>query len=182
MKHKILVACIGNIFLGDDAFGVEVARRLADRALPEGVRVVDFGIRSYDLAYALMEDWDLVILVDAVPRGGEPGTIYIIEPEFPAGGAPPAPAFDAHTMNPVATLRMVAMLGGEWGASTRADAACGGLKRMIVVGCEPSPPDPEEAGMELSPPVSAAVDEAIRIVEQLSAKFLAVQTAGVDCL
>ena len=89
MQHRILVACIGNIFLGDDGFGVEVARRFADRPLPEGVRLVDFGIRSYDLAYAMMEDWELIILVDAVPRGGEPGTVYVIEPELPAPDASP---------------------------------------------------------------------------------------------
>jgi hydrogenase maturation protease len=80
MKGKLLVAGIGNIFLGDDAFGVEVVKRLAQRPLPEGVRVVDFGIRSYDLAYALMDDWDLAILVDALPRGGEAGTVYTVEP------------------------------------------------------------------------------------------------------
>lgn len=165
MEHKILIACIGNIFLGDDAFGVEVARRLANRALPEGVRVVDFGIRSYDLAYALMEDWAFVILVDAVPRGGPPGTVYVIEPELPDRDAPQAPALDAHSMNPVAVLQMVAMLGGE-------------VKRMIVVGCEPSPADPEEAGMELSAPVRAAVDEAVRAVEELIANSPAAQTAG----
>ncbi len=165
VEHKILVACIGNIFLGDDGFGVEVARRLANQALPEGVRVVDFGIRSYDLAYALMEDWAFVILVDAVPRGGEPGTVYVIEPELPTSEAPPAPALDAHTMNPVAVLQMVAMLGGE-------------VRRMVVVGCEPSSADPEEAVMELSAPVRAAVDEAVRVVEELIANFPAVQTAG----
>jgi hypothetical protein len=77
VEHNILIACIGNIFLGDDAFGVEVARRLANQALPEGVRVIDFGIRSYDLAYALMDDWEFVILVDAAPRGGLPGTVPV---------------------------------------------------------------------------------------------------------
>ena len=159
MEHKILIACIGNIFLGDDAFGVEVARCLAGRTLSEGVRVVDFGIRSYDLAYALMDDWELIILVDAVPRGGQPGTVYVIEPEMPARDASPeAPALDAHTMNPVAALQMVTILGGE-------------VKRMIIIGCEPSIADPEEAGMALSPPVLAAVDEAIRVIEQLIANF-----------
>ena len=81
----ILVAGVGNIFLGDDAFGVEVVQRLADRAMPPNVRVVDFGIRSYDLAYALMDPWELVILVDAVPGGDEPGTVYLIEPDLPCG-------------------------------------------------------------------------------------------------
>jgi hydrogenase maturation protease len=168
MEHRILVACIGNIFLGDDGFGVEVARRLADRVLPDGVRVVDFGIRGYDLAYALLDDWELVLLVDAVPRGGQPGTIYVIEPELFARDASPGLALDAHTMNPAAVLQMVAMLGGE-------------VKRMFVVGCEPSPGDPEEAGMELSAPVRTAVDEGIRAIEEIIANFPTVQTVGAVC-
>jgi hydrogenase maturation protease len=161
---RILVACVGNIFLGDDAFGVEVARRLADRKLPEGVQVTDFGTRSYDLAYALMDDWNLIMLVDAVPRGGQPGTVYVVEPELPGPDVPQAPALDAHTMNPVAVLQMVAMLGGQ-------------VKRMLVVGCEPSAADPEDAGMELSGPVRAAVDEAVNVIEQLIARFPAVAAA-----
>ena len=79
---KILVAGIGNIFFGDDAFGCEVATQLARRPLPEGVRVTDFGIRSYDLAYAIMDDYDAVILVDATAQGAEPGTIYLIAPDI----------------------------------------------------------------------------------------------------
>jgi hydrogenase maturation protease len=163
MEGNVLVACVGNIFMGDDAFGVEVARQLAARDLTTNARVVDFGIRSYDLAYALMEDWKLVILVDAVARGGHPGDVYVIEPELPA--AAQSPNLDAHTMNPVAVLQMVAALGGE-------------VKRMRVVGCEPSPIDPEDAGMELSAPVRAAVDEAVRVVEQLIANVTTVSTAG----
>lgn len=172
MERRILVACIGNIFLGDDGFGVEVARRFADRSLPDGVRVVDFGIRSYDLAYALMDDWDLVVLVDAVPRGGQPGAVYVIEPELPAADAPQTPALDAHAMNPVAVLQMVAMLRDEAGAPSLRSK--GGS--LLVVGCEPSPADPEEAGMELSAPVRAAVDEAIRVIEELIVNFPAVPT------
>jgi hydrogenase maturation protease len=156
LAPKILIACVGNIFLGDDGFGVEVARRLAGRTLPEGTQVKDFGIRSYDLAYALMEDWDDVILVDALPRGGAPGTIYILKPEPPAAGMRVGGTIDAHTMNPDAVLQMVSMLGGQ-------------VKHMVVVGCEPSPGDPEEGGMELSAPVNAAVDEAIRAIEDLLA-------------
>jgi hydrogenase maturation protease len=154
MKGKLLVAGIGNIFLGDDAFGVEVVKRLAQRPLPEGVRVVDFGIRSYDLAYALMDDWDLAILVDALPRGGEAGTVYTVEPEFPQDGEL-AGAFDAHTMNPVAVLQLVSALGGRLG-------------HMLVVGCEPVTVEPDPEGkIGLSPPVGAAVDEAIRVIEEL---------------
>jgi hydrogenase maturation protease len=82
MTGQVLVAGIGNVFLRDDAFGVEVSRRLMQRALPPGVVVKDFGIRSYDLAYALMEDWNLVIMVDALSRGGDPGTLYLFEPDM----------------------------------------------------------------------------------------------------
>lgn len=154
MNGKVLVAGIGNIFLGDDAFGVEVTQRLAARPLPPGVKVIDFGIRSYDLAYALMEDWDLVILVDALPGEGRPGTLYILEPELPADGEAPA-SLDAHTMNPVAVLQMVSALGGKVG-------------RTLVVGCEPAILEPDEAGeMGLSAPARAAVDEAVRVVEEL---------------
>src|SRR5271166_4111356 len=101
MSGKVLVAGIGNIFLGDDAFGVEVVNRLMQHTLPENVRVADFGIRSFDLAYALMGDWELVILVDALPRGGEPGTLYTLEPELLNGEQSP-PNLDAHTVDPVA--------------------------------------------------------------------------------
>lgn len=154
MSGKVLVAGIGNIFLGDDAFGVEVVNRLAQRSLPGNVCVADFGIRSFDLAYALMENWELVILVDALPRGGEPGTLYTLVPELPASGEVP-PDLDAHTMNPVAVLQMVSALGGQVG-------------RMLVVGCEPATVEPDAEGdMGLSTAVAAAVDEAVRMVEEL---------------
>jgi hydrogenase maturation protease len=153
MNGKVLVAGIGNIFLGDDAFGVEVAQRLVGRPLPEEVKVVDFGIRSLDLAYALMEDWDLVILVDALPGEGKPGTLYIMEPDSPGAGE--TASLDAHTMNPVAVLQMVSALGGKVG-------------RILVVGCEPASVEPADNGeMGLSAPVKAAVDEAARMVEEL---------------
>ena len=80
----ILVACIGNIFLGDDGFGVEVARALASRSLPQDVVVKDFGIRGFDLVYALLDHPGLTILVDACPRGGSAGTVYVVEPETTA--------------------------------------------------------------------------------------------------
>ncbi len=153
---RVLVAGVGNIFLGDDAFGVEVAQRLADRSLPENVSVVDFGIRSYDLAYALMEQWELVILVDAISRGEQPGTVYVIEPELPKPGDSPAGfGFDAHSMDPVSVLQLVGKLGGSFA-------------RTLVVGCEPARMDADENGQfGLSQPVQAAVDEAIRTIEEL---------------
>jgi hydrogenase maturation protease len=155
---NILVAGVGNIFLGDDAFGVEVVQRLAHRQLPHHVRVVDFGIRSYDLAYALMDPWELVILVDAVPLGDHPGTLYTIEPELPQPADSSAESdFDAHTMNPVSVLQLVGKLGGKVG-------------HMIVVGCEPETVDADMNGqIGLSYPVASAVDEAIRTIEKLIA-------------
>jgi len=154
MSGKVLVAGIGNIFLGDDAFGVEVVNRLAERKLPGNVCVVDFGIRSFDLAYALMEDWDLVVLVDALPLGGAPGDVYKFEPELPAAEKAPS-TMDAHTMNPVAVLQLVRTLGGE-------------MPRVLVVGCEPSNVEPDPDGeMGLSGPVAAAVHEAIQLIEEL---------------
>jgi hydrogenase maturation protease len=152
----ILVAGVGNIFLGDDAFGVEVVQRLAGRILPANVRVIDFGIRSYDLAYALMDPWELVILVDALPRGDQPGTVFLIEPTLPQSNEPPAEfAFDAHSMNPVSVLQLVTNLGGKVG-------------RMLVVGCEPATVDAnDDDQIGLSEPVHAAVDEAIHVIEEL---------------
>ena len=153
MNRKLLVAGIGNIFLGDDAFGVEVVQRLARAALPEDVTVRDFGIRSYDLAYALMDDWDLVILVDALAQGGEPGTLYTFQPELPPGDA--QPTLDAHSMDPVAVLRLVTALGGR-------------VPATLVVGCEPATTESDEQGkIGLSVPVAAAVDQAVRAVQDL---------------
>jgi len=111
-RRTILVAGIGNIFLGDDAFGVEVARRLSGRAVPEGVQVGDYGIRGYDLAYALADDPDCTILVDACPRGDAPGTVYLIEPSLDSLDDESQPlVFDAHTMNPVSVLRLARSMG-----------------------------------------------------------------------
>ncbi|HET7871718.1 MAG TPA: hydrogenase maturation protease [Terriglobales bacterium] len=165
MKGKVLVAGIGNIFLGDDAFGVEVAARLTHRRLPENVVVRDFGIRSYDLAYALMEDWDLAILVDALPRGGPPGTVYALEPQLPENGAVP-PVLDAHSMNPVAVLQLVSALGGS-------------CSNLIVVGCEPATVEPDDEGkIGLSEPAAAAVEEALNVVEELIERARSRKTAA----
>lgn len=154
MRPKLLIAGIGNIFLGDDAFGVEVVQRLAQRALPEGVNVKDFGIRSYDLAYALMDDWDLAILVDALPRGGEPGTLYTLQPEI-AGSSEMQATPDAHSMNPVAVLQLVTAMGGT-------------PSRLLVVGCEPASVEPDAEGkIGLSEAVLAAVPEAVKVIEEL---------------
>jgi hydrogenase maturation protease len=153
---SILVAGVGNIFFGDDAFGVEVAQRLARRALPLQVRVVDFGIRGFDLACALVDGHDVSILVDACPRGGEPGTVYLIEPDLDtldSPGGPPA-TLEAHGMDPLSVLRLAQTMDGS-------------LKRVLLVGCEPQTLGGEEGQMGLSAPVEAAVDEAIHVIESL---------------
>lgn len=150
---RILIACIGNIFLGDDGFGSAVAARLAERSLPEDVQVKDFGIRGIDLTYALLDPYELVILADACARGGEPGTIYVIEPDR---AEPPAgPHLDAHDLNPVAVLRAVRSMGGAIG-------------RILIVGCEPEDLGSDEDGrMGLSDAVAGAIDQAIQKIEEL---------------
>lgn len=160
MKGKVLIACVGNIFLGDDAFGVEVAQQLAHTSLPENVIVRDYGIRSYDLAYALMEEWDLVILVDAVSRGEQPGAIFTIEPDLSVATEVNA-APDAHSMNPESVIQMVRTLGGPLGEK---------IGRMLVVGCEPAGIEADENGqIGLSEPVQAAISEAVLVIQELVA-------------
>jgi hydrogenase maturation protease len=155
---SILVAGIGNIFLGDDGFGVEVIRRLAP--LPQGVTVKDFGIRSYDLAYALLDRYDVTILVDAAQRGGSPGDIYLIEPEVGnEADAPVELAIDAHAMNPVSVLRLARSMGPIEG-------------RILVVACEPEDLGGEEGKMGLSAAVSAAAGEAAHLIEKMVARIL----------
>jgi len=158
MPRRTLVACLGNIFLSDDGFGVEVARRLAHEELPDGTTVTDYGIRGMHLAYDLAQGWDATILVDTVQRGGEPGTVYLIEPEpRPPGDGGAAPGLtesmllDPHGMQPDVMLSMTGMLGAEAG-------------RVLVVGCEPAS---VTEGIGLSEPVAAAVGEAARKVMEL---------------
>lgn len=157
----ILVAGIGNIFLGDDGFGVEVATRLSNRTFPEGVRVVDYGIRGLDLAYALMDGPEVTILIDACPRGDAPGTLYIVEPDLNALDAPSNAqvAVDAHSMNPMTVLGMAKSMGAR-------------LQRILLVGCEPSTLGPEEGQMGLSEIVEEAVDRAVQLTESLVARIL----------
>jgi hydrogenase maturation protease len=155
MSRRILVAGVGNVFLGDDGFGVEVVRRLAGRGLPDGVEVVDFGIRGMDLAYALQGDYEAVVFVDATPRGEEPGTVYLIEPEIEEDGEV---VLDTHGMDPAKVIKLARALGAR-------------PTRTLVVGCEPqvlvSGEDYDDMLMELSEPVRAAVEEAVKLVESL---------------
>jgi len=153
-RPRILVAGIGNIFLGDDGFGVAVAQRLARNALPPGVLVVDFGIRGMDLAYALQEELDAVVLVDAAPRGEPPGTLSVIEPELDEREV----ALDTHGMDPVKVLALARALGRV-------------PPRVVVVACEPavvvSGEHDEDLVGELSEPVQAAVEDAVPLVESV---------------
>lgn len=156
-EARILVAGIGNIFLGDDAFGSEVARQLLARSLPAEVKVVDFGIRGFDLTYALLDNYELTILVDATPRGGVPGTLYTIEPdpdELDELGFEDA-TIDTHAMNPMRVLAMVQSMGGR-------------LRNIVIVGCEPTPLDDDSDGhIGLSEPVTSAVPAAIEMIEAI---------------
>jgi hydrogenase maturation protease len=156
-RPSVLVACIGNIFLGDDGFGVEVAKRLESSSLPANVRVEDFGIRGFDLSYALMDGPDVTILVDACPRGGTPGTVYVVEPDLEQIESLESAPVEAHSMNPISVLRLAVSLGAQ-------------LKRILLVGCEPEFLGGDEGHMGLSAPVEAAVSEAVRVVESLIQK------------
>ena len=153
---KVLIACVGNIFLGDDGFGVEVAQSLSKRQLPEGVSVKDYGIRGFDLAYALLDPWDVVIIVDALPRGEAAGTLYVIEPEL-NGTASADTALNPHGMDPVRVLSLAASMGAI-------------SAQVLVVGCEPHDfGDELEGRMGLSAPVEAVVEEASNTILDLVA-------------
>ena len=155
MGKRVLIAGVGNIFLGDDGFGVEVVKRLAGCELPEGVEVKDFGIRGMDLAYALQDDYELVVLVDATPRGERPGTVYLIEPEIKDDGEV---SLDTHGMDPVKVIKLSRVLGAR-------------PTRTLVVGCEPqvivTGEDYDDMLMELSEPVLEGVEEAVKLVGSL---------------
>jgi hydrogenase maturation protease len=173
-QPRILVACVGNIFFGDDGFGIEVARRLMQRQSNQynnqyaaQVHVIDFGIRGMDLAYTLLEPYDILVIVDAVPRGNAPGTLYVLEPDLakldtamPATSTTP----DAHSMDPVKVLAFARLLGAT-------------PPRTLVLGCEPVPFNPEDAEMHmgLSVPVSNAIDSALQMLDALIANLLSDQ-------
>ena len=146
----VLVAGLGNIFLGDHAFGVEVVRRLGGPLLGGTVDVADFGIRARDLAYALQDGYDAVILVDATRRGGPAGTLYLIEADGGEGVAP-----DPHALTPDGVLSLARALG-----------RCPPAR---VVGCEPASLEPATG---LSPAVEAAVGPAAELVRRVAGEFL----------
>ncbi|MFF8277445.1 hydrogenase maturation protease [Streptomyces lateritius] len=153
---RTLVAGVGNIFLGDDGFGVETVRALAGHPLPEHVEVVDIGVRGVHLAYQLLDGYDTLVLVDATARGGDPGTVYLIEAGTPGGIEPEGAVLDGHHMSPDAVLALLDTLCAGTGATPP--------RRTLVVGCEPAS---VEEGVGLSPEVAAAVPEAVRCVVDL---------------
>ena len=152
---KVLIACVGNIFLGDDGFGVEVARSLGKRQLPDGVSVKDYGIRGFDLAYALLDPWDLVIIADALPRGEAAGTLYVIEPEL-HGPASADTTLNPHGMDPVRVLSLAASMGAI-------------SAKVLVVGCEPHDfGDELEGRMGLSSAIQGVVEAACDMILDLA--------------
>jgi hydrogenase maturation protease len=157
-KPSILVAGIGNIFLGDDAFGVEVVKRLSRRKLPDAVRVADFGIRGLDLVYALESGYETTILVDACPRGEAPGTVFVLEPDLKSIGAGDG-LIEPHGMNPMNVIGMAKAMNVP-------------LNRVLVVGCEPESLGGEEGHMVLSQAVEAALDQAVATIENLVNRIL----------
>lgn len=160
MAPKILIACIGNIFLGDDGFGCEVARHLSQCEWPDNVKVVDFGIRGFDLTYALLDGPDVTIFVDATPRGEAPGTLYTIAPELAeVENIQTGEMVDAHSMNPMKVLSLAKSMGAEF-------------KKILLVGCEPATFGPQEGQLGLSEPVAAAVGKAVEIVQVLVQRSL----------
>lgn len=148
----ILVAGIGNVFMGDDGFGVEVVARLRQRGVPEGAKVVDFGIRGIDLTYALMDGYDAAIMVNAMQHGQQPGTVSVIEPE--RDEATEDESFSPHDLDPAKVLRLARLLGAE-------------CPRLLLLACEPLTFGGEDGLMGLSPPVAAAIDPAIAAIETL---------------
>jgi hydrogenase maturation protease len=154
VSARVLVAGIGNVFLGDDGFGVEVARQLTQAPLPAGAEVTDVGIRALHLAFALLDRPELLVVVDACNRGGPPGTVYVIEPEVTNS---PGDVADAHGMSLPAVFAALRGLGGT-------------PPRTLLVGCEPAFVG---EGMGLTPPVAQALPAAITIVQRLIAKELA---------
>jgi hydrogenase maturation protease len=153
---RVLVAGLGNVFLGDDGFGVEVARHLRGQPLGDAVEVADFGIRGVHLAYELAGGrYDAAVLVDAVSRGGAPGTLYAIEPDVETGELESS---DAHSLTPAAVMAWVRRVGGQ-------------LPKIVVVGCEPATID---ESMELSAPVRASIPGALDMVRRVVARLTGV--------
>jgi len=153
--NRVLVAGIGNIFFGDDAFGCEVTAELSKRSWPHGVNIVDFGIRAYDLAYAIMDDYDATVLIDAAPRGEKPGTVYLLELDPDKVDTCGDEIPDAHALTPVRVLQLIRALGGR-------------AKNLYLVGCEPARLD-GEGMIGLTKEVRDAVPVAVKMIAKIIA-------------
>lgn len=156
---KILIAGVGNMFLGDHGFGCEVIRQLRPLKFPPAVTVMDFGIRSYNLAYALTDGYDAAILVDAVQRGKTPGTVFLIEPEISHLSELEATVVNPHSMNPVSVLQLAQSVGKV-------------SEKVLLVGCEPAVLEDENGELQLSRSVRAAIPQAIEMIQSLVAELL----------
>jgi hydrogenase maturation protease len=157
MTGRTLVAGVGNVFLGDDAFGVEVVRLLGEQPRSDGVEIRDFGIRGVHLAYELLNGCDLFVLIDAAPRGEAPGTVSVVDVELPDPASLTSPVIDAHSLTPDSIFALLTSLGGRPG-------------RTLLVACEPADVN---AGMGLSEPVAEALPHAVRAVEEILAQAAA---------
>ena len=163
MTGRTLVAGVGNVFLRDDAFGVEVVRLLGEQPREDGVQIRDFGIRGVHLAYELLDGCDLFVLVDAAPRGAAPGTVSVIDVELPDPASLTSPVIDAHSLTPDSIFALLTSLGGRPG-------------RSLLVACEPAD---VSAGMGLTDPVAQALPHAVRAVQEILAQAsLDEQNAG----
>jgi hydrogenase maturation protease len=153
LEKQILVAGVGNAWLQDDAFGGECARRLEERGVPEGVTVMNFGTGGLDLAYEIMRGYDALVLLDASRQGGEPGTLYVLEPDMEelTGPIEDGDVINPHGMDPQTVLRFVGAIGGFSG-------------RIVVIGCEPGEVD--DVGLGLTPAVEGAVERALALVSE----------------
>jgi hydrogenase maturation protease len=161
--HSVLVAGVGNAWLRDDGFGGEVARRLSARELPAGVSVMDAGTGGLDLAYEVMRGYDALVILDVSKQGGEPGTLYVIEPDEAAidGGIEDGEVINPHSMDPQTVLRFVKSVGAWPG-------------RVVVIACEPA--EVEELGWGLSELVEKAVDRAVELVLETATELLTIVT------
>ncbi len=159
--ERILVAGLGNLFRGDDAFGSEVARRLLQCELPPDVRVIDFGTRGYDFAFSLADGYQYVLIIDAIRRGAEPGTLYVFEPELDELASLRHDEFSdqSHDMNPLAAIKLTRTLSET-------------LPRLVLLGCEPLElGDDQQGHLGLSDPLAAAIDPAVDKVMSLLAEI-----------
>ena len=162
MTARILVAGIGNIFLGDDGFGPEVMRHVVGRPLDADVHPVDYGIRGMHLAYDLLEDWRALVLVDALPNRGAPGTLHVFEADHET--LSPTAGLEAHSMDPAAVFATLRALGGT-------------PPQTIVIGCEVENID---EGMGLSEPVGAAVPRAVAALNEVLVDLATRTTAPAE--